>query len=193
LTPRRLGVVRLQPIKTTGSISVVLAMVLKSFAALTLVWYSRAASYASPQGAVVPDGAFLALQTLVPVEGARRLNLFGGGMMFWRHIMLPLGTLTRICAYDRAGYGFSDPATRASDAVHAVDDLHRLLKADGIPVPVVYVGHSIVGLYAMLFAAHYPDELSGAVLIDPSIAHEDAVMAASSAGRGDRCGSNGPD
>jgi pimeloyl-ACP methyl ester carboxylesterase len=102
----------------------------------------------------------------------------GGGMPFWRHVIFQIGAFTRACIYDRAGYGFSDPATRASDATNAVDDLHRLLKAGVIPAPIVYVGHSIAGLYGVLFAATYPGELAGAVLINPSIAHQDAITLA---------------
>ncbi|HTZ70059.1 MAG TPA: alpha/beta fold hydrolase [Acetobacteraceae bacterium] len=100
----------------------------------------------------------------------------GGGMVFWRHVMPQIGAFTRVCAYDRAGYGFSDPATRPSDATNAVDDLHRLLKAGGIPLPFVYVGHSDGGLYGMLFTANYPNEVAGMVLIDPSFAHQGMLM-----------------
>ncbi len=149
---------------------------------------------AEPAMLVVPDSAFLSPQTRVRVDGSRRLNLLctgtgnptvimdsglGGGMIFWRHVILPIARFTRACVYDRAGYGFSDPATRASDAANAVDDLHRLLVAAGIPTPVVYVGHSISGMYGVLFAATYPNELAGAVLIDPSFAHQDTLTTAS--------------
>ena len=169
-------------------------MVLKSLAAIAFGWCFYASGHAAPAAPVVPDAAFLSPQTLVPVDGPRRLNLFcvgsgspavimdsglGGGIVFWRHVIIPIGAFTRACVYDRAGYGFSDPATRASDATNAVDDLHRLLKAGAISSPVVYVGHSMAGLYGILFAATYQGDLAGAILIDPSFAHQDSIMGAS--------------
>jgi pimeloyl-ACP methyl ester carboxylesterase len=168
-------------------------VVLKSLSAIIFGWCSCSLAYAAPTINVVPDSAFTSPHTLVPIVGARRLNIFcigarkptvildsglGGGMMFWRHVMPQISAFTRVCAYDRAGYGFSDPATRASDATNAADDLHRLLRAAGIPTPFVFVGHSSGGLYGVLFAATYTHELAGAVLVDPSFAHQEELTSA---------------
>ena len=78
---------------------------------------------------------------------------------------------TRACAYDRAGYGFSDPSPRAADAENAVDDLHAMLKAAGIAPPYVLVGNSFGGGSVELYAWRYPAEVSGLVLVEPM--HED--------------------
>ncbi|GLQ93479.1 hypothetical protein GCM10007901_24300 [Dyella acidisoli] len=77
---------------------------------------------------------------------------------------------TTVCSYDRAGYGFSDAASRPSDAANAVDDLHRLIERAKLPVPVVLVGHSNGGIYASLYARTYPSEVAGVVLVDPGYA-----------------------
>ncbi|WP_419730366.1 alpha/beta fold hydrolase [Lichenicola sp.] len=121
-------------------------------------------------------------QRLVAVEDTRRLNLFclgqgsptvllesgsGGSTADWWRIQDRLGQITRTCAYDRAGYGYSDPARRPSDAAAAVDDLHRLIVAAHLGPRPILVGHSNGGIYATLFAERYPGELAGLVLVDP--------------------------
>jgi len=76
---------------------------------------------------------------------------------------------SRVCAYDRAGIGWSDPAETPRTADAAARDLAALLAAaqpfDG---PPVVVGHSIGGLYALHYARMHPAEVSGLVLIDPT-------------------------
>ena len=143
---------------------------------------------------VVPSQDYAHPQQLVAVDGTRRLNLFcmgsgeptvlfesgaGDSMVVWRHVQGKVAKVTRACAYDRAGYGFSDAATRASDARNTVDDFHRLLRAAHIRTPIVYVGHSIAGLYGALFAATYPDDVAGIVFVDPSFPDQFQKMSAS--------------
>ncbi|WP_222433447.1 alpha/beta fold hydrolase [Arthrobacter sp. UKPF54-2] len=73
---------------------------------------------------------------------------------------------TRVCAYDRAGRGWSGPADTAQDATQIAIDLHTLLHRGNVPGPYVLAGHSFGGLYALTFAARYPDEVAGMVLVD---------------------------
>jgi pimeloyl-ACP methyl ester carboxylesterase len=96
--------------------------------------------------------------------------------MAWRHVQQPISEKTRACAYDRAGYGFSDPATRPADAKNAVEDLHDLLRRAGITMPIVLVGHSRGGQYATLYTELYPQDVAGLVLIDPSFAQQDEQL-----------------
>ncbi|MDP1631356.1 MAG: alpha/beta hydrolase [Caulobacter sp.] len=72
----------------------------------------------------------------------------------------------RSCAYDRAGLGRSDPGPRPRDGLAVVGDFERMLAASGEPGPYIYVGHSMAGLYARLFAGRNPDKVAGLVLID---------------------------
>jgi pimeloyl-ACP methyl ester carboxylesterase len=73
---------------------------------------------------------------------------------------------TRVCVYDRAGRGWSEPADTAQDAAQIATDLHTLLHRAQVPGPYVLAGHSFGGLYALTFAARYPDEVAGMVLVD---------------------------
>jgi pimeloyl-ACP methyl ester carboxylesterase len=138
--------------------------------------------------------AYLHPQRLVAVQGTRHLNLYCVGhgsptvlfdsgladsMAVWRLVQGDVAKTTRACAYDRAGYGFSDPPAGASDAKAVVDDLHRLIVAAPIATPIVYVGHSIAGLYGMLLAAKYPADVAAEVLVDPSFANQFFAMTAS--------------
>jgi pimeloyl-ACP methyl ester carboxylesterase len=141
----------------------------------------------------VPGGDYLTAQKMVAVDGQRRLNLFclgsgsptvlfdagiGNTTLSWRKVQGEIAKTTRACAYDRAGYGFSDPPPGASTAEAAVADIHALLKAAKIETPVVYVAHSIAGLYGVLLVALHPDDVAGEVLVDPSFAGQFQAMTA---------------
>jgi pimeloyl-ACP methyl ester carboxylesterase len=73
---------------------------------------------------------------------------------------------TRVCVYDRAGRGWSEPADVSQDSLRITTDLHTLLQRGQVPGPYVLAGHSFGGLYVLTFAARYPDEVAGMVLID---------------------------
>lgn len=154
----------------------------KICALLAMFGYACASHAETPSMEVVPVQAYLTPQHLVAVEGSRRLNLFclghgsptvifdsgtGGGTRDWRYVQAAIADHTTACAYDRAGYGFSDAPTRISDAANAVDDLHRLVAKAGLPTPLVLVGHSNGGIYAVLYAKTYPRQTGGMVLVDP--------------------------
>jgi pimeloyl-ACP methyl ester carboxylesterase len=142
---------------------------------------------------LVPSEVYAAPQRLVTVDGARRLNLYcdgsgsptvlldagsGNSMATWRRVQAEIARVTRVCAYDRAGLGFSDAANRPSDLTNIVDDLHRLVEAAPIPTPFVYVGHSLAGAIGLLYVATYPDDIAGAVLVEPAFANEVAALEA---------------
>ena len=73
---------------------------------------------------------------------------------------------TTVCVYDRAGKGWSDAAPTAPDGAQTATDLHTLLERAGVAGPYVLAGHSFGGLYVMRYAAQYPDDVAGMVLID---------------------------
>jgi pimeloyl-ACP methyl ester carboxylesterase len=86
----------------------------------------------------------------------------------WARIAGPMAETTRVCAYDRAGQGWSEAAQHPQDGVAAAKDLHNLLAAAGESGPFVLVGHSTGGTYAMTYASRYPDQVAGLVLLDSS-------------------------
>ena len=86
----------------------------------------------------------------------------------WARITDPVSATTRVCAYDRAGQGWSDDVASPQDGVTAARDLHAVLAAAGEHGPYVLVGHSIGGPYAMTYAATYPEQVAGMVLLDSS-------------------------
>src|SRR5215218_4207075 len=73
---------------------------------------------------------------------------------------------TRVCVYDRAGRGWSDATDGPQDAAHIAADLHTLLQGANVPGPYVLAGHSFGGLYVQSFAAQFPDQVAGMVLLD---------------------------
>lgn len=85
----------------------------------------------------------------------------------WFRVQPLLAIRTRVCAYDRAGYGFSDegPKPRSLDA--DVADLQALIHAAGLRTPVVLVGHSLGSNIARRYADRYPEDVAGLVLVDP--------------------------
>jgi pimeloyl-ACP methyl ester carboxylesterase len=85
----------------------------------------------------------------------------------WDWVQPEVAKTTRVCAYDRAGMGWSDPGPSPRDARQITNELHLLLSKANIPGPYVLVGHSAGGLYARLYADHYPNEVVGMVLLDP--------------------------
>lgn len=76
-----------------------------------------------------------------------------------------------MCAYDRAGRGWSEPATGTQDGAAIARDLSALLAASGNPGPYVLAGHSSGGVYVRFFAAAYPNEVAGVVLLDAQSPH----------------------
>jgi pimeloyl-ACP methyl ester carboxylesterase len=84
----------------------------------------------------------------------------------WGWIQPRIATVTKTCAYDRAGAGWSDPGPQPRDAQTIASELHGLLDAAGVPGPYVLVGHSLGGLDVRAFARAYPDDVAGVVLIE---------------------------
>jgi pimeloyl-ACP methyl ester carboxylesterase len=85
----------------------------------------------------------------------------------WVRVQQQLADSTRVCAYDRAGMGWSERGPEPRDAKQISSELHDLLaNAAGIEGPYVLVGHSYGGLYARMYAAQYSEEVAGVVLVD---------------------------
>ncbi len=87
----------------------------------------------------------------------------GGGALDWSELMPALSQERRVCAFDRLGQDWSDPAPQPREFITAADELHAALEQLNISEPVL-VGHSLGGALAQLYAARYP--VAGLVLVD---------------------------
>jgi pimeloyl-ACP methyl ester carboxylesterase len=95
----------------------------------------------------------------------------GGNYASWAAVQPDVARFTRVCSYDRAGMGRSDPGPTPRTSQQIVTELHALLSNAGVPGPYVLVGHSFGGFNVRLYASQYPDEVAGLVLVEST--HED--------------------
>ncbi|NTU55221.1 MAG: alpha/beta hydrolase [Anaerolineales bacterium] len=104
-------------------------------------------------------------------EGGPTVILEAGGSspaLLWYLVQKEVAKFARVCSYDRAGFGWSDPASKPLSANDVAGDLHELLKKADIPGPYILVGHSIGGVYVRAFTHLYPSKVVGMVLVDSS-------------------------
>ena len=142
------------------------------------------------------DGYFTG-STRVALPDGRRINLYcqgkgsptvvldaglGDGAWGWRAVQGRIAAITRVCAYDRAGYGRSDPGPGPRDLRALTRDLEAVLTADKVPDPYVLVGHSAAGLTTRLYAYRHPERVAGLVLVDPSTEGQGPRLAAAAPG-----------
>ena len=90
----------------------------------------------------------------------------GESAAYWGWISAAVARDTKVCVYDRAGRGWSDPASAAQDGVAVATDLHILLDRGHVTGPFVLVGHSSGAQYVRIFAGRYPEQVAGMVLLD---------------------------
>ncbi|WP_256796266.1 alpha/beta fold hydrolase [Terrabacter sp. Ter38] len=94
----------------------------------------------------------------------------------WSRIQPQVATTTRVCAYDRAGQGWSDDSPNQADAITAVTDLHKLLTAAGEIGPFILAGHSSGGVHALTYTHLYPAQVAGIVLLDSASPNQVKVV-----------------
>jgi pimeloyl-ACP methyl ester carboxylesterase len=95
----------------------------------------------------------------------------GGSSLDWTLVQPAVASFTRACAYDRAGYAWSDQGPLPRDSDNIVRDLEQLLGNGSVAAPYVLVGHSLGGLIVQHFARQNPQRVAGIVLVDAT--HED--------------------
>jgi len=95
--------------------------------------------------------------------------------VWWWAVQPTLAKRTRVCSWDRAGYGFSGPSPDPQDIVHTTADLERALARGGVRGPYVLVGHSLGGYESLRFADLHRQSVVGMVLVDPDIPDRAAV------------------
>ncbi len=126
-----------------------------------------------PPGHLVDIGGYR-LHLWCTGEGAPAVILdtgLGGSTPGWGFVQPDVARFTRVCSYDRAGMGYSDPGPSPRTARRIASELAELLARSRIGGPVVLVGASIAGFNVRVFASDRPERAAGLVLVDAS--HED--------------------
>lgn len=126
-----------------------------------------------PPGRLIDLGGY-SMHLLCTGQGSPTVVLSAGSGDFsfdWALVQPEVAKLSRVCSYDRAGEAWSDLGPAPRTMTQEVFDLHRALAKAGVPGPYILVGHSSGGAVMRLFAALYPTEVIGMVLVDGS--HEE--------------------
>jgi pimeloyl-ACP methyl ester carboxylesterase len=133
---------------------------------------AAANAYATPGTRVSVAGHRL---NIVCLGSGRPVVLLDAGLGDWSPSWIPiqhrLASSTTVCAYDRAGYGFSDPASSPRTSLTNARELHDLLRGADLPAPYVLVGHSFGGLDVLAFTEMYRRDVAGLVLVDGTAPH----------------------
>ena len=158
---------------------------------------ARAAEPAAPSPALTPalkwwDGYLNSAQAVKLADG-RTMNLFcigsgapvvvldsglGDGAWSWSGVQGAIAQKTRVCSFDRPGYGRSSPGPEPRDSRAIVADMAAMLKIAKVPGPYVLVGHSAGSFDVRLFAFTHPKDVAGVVLVDPSADNQMQRLAA---------------
>jgi pimeloyl-ACP methyl ester carboxylesterase len=97
----------------------------------------------------------------------------GDSWLSWRDVQPRIAEFTRVCSYDRAGMGWSDPSPNPRTPAGIAEELHALLRKANVPAPYILVGHSLGGVNVRAYANRYREDVAGMVLVDSS--HEEQV------------------
>jgi pimeloyl-ACP methyl ester carboxylesterase len=125
-----------------------------------------------PQGILSDAGGFkLHLLVMGENSGKPTVILDSGMASFainWHWVQTELAKDTRVVAYDRAGFGWSEVSPNPRDAQHCARELHTALINAGIQGPYILAGWSFGGLVVRAFADLFAEEVVGLTLVDAS-------------------------
>ena len=140
---------------------------------------SSSAQSQVPEPALAPPGRLIDLGgfrmhlhcTGTAAAGRPTVVLSAGGGDFavdWSLVQRPLSDSSRVCSYDRPGYGWSDPGPEPRTFRQEAFDLHAALDKAGEQPPYVVVGHSLGAFVVRTYAELYRSDVAGMVLVGPS-------------------------
>lgn len=141
---------------------------MRAVAAYLLVAFLGAQSRSTPPaplGKLVDAGGYR-VHLYCTGRGSPTVVITGAGASFdWALVQPEVAADTQVCTYDRSGTAWSDPGPPdgCSSRVH---ELHTVLRNAGVAGPVILVGHSLGALVARLYAATYPGQVAGVVIVD---------------------------
>jgi pimeloyl-ACP methyl ester carboxylesterase len=102
-------------------------------------------------------------------QGSPTVILEAGAGSFaidWALVQPEVARTTRVCSYDRAGYGWSDPGPEADTVGQVTHDLETAMRTSGEHPPYVLVGQSIGGLFVRWYQHEHPQQVVGMVLVE---------------------------
>ena len=146
------------------------ALVLALAAATALEWWlsHRALERNPPPGEMVVVGG-RQIHLLCQGQGSPAVILesgIPGTSLGWTSVMEDIALFTKVCAYDRAGYGWSQSGQQPRTVSNITGELRELLRTAQVGSPYVLAGHSFGGLIVQVYAGQFPDEVAGMVLVD---------------------------
>ena len=150
-----------------ATLPVVMILVVATWSAGAIVKSSLKKQNPAPGRMVSVDGR--GMHIYCTGEGSPTVILAAGlddFSIFWSQVQPEIAKVTRICSYDRAGLGWSEPGSSPRTSGMMVDELHALLINAKVDPPYVLVGQSFGGALMRLYAHNYPDEVAGMVLVD---------------------------
>jgi pimeloyl-ACP methyl ester carboxylesterase len=125
--------------------------------------------YPPPGEMIDVDGHLMHINCIGEGSPTLILELGVGSASFsWYDIHKRLSGITRTCAYDRAGLGYSESTDQPKRATDVAERLHKLLRNAGIDDELVLVGWSAGGVYVREFYRRYPERVVGMLLVDSS-------------------------
>ena len=92
----------------------------------------------------------------------------GDSFVEWAKVQRDLSTFDRVCSYDRAGMGYSDPTNGPRNSLAFASELHALLHNAEVRSPYLLVGHSMAAFDIRMYQANYPSDVIGLVFVDGS-------------------------
>ena len=146
---------------------IILILVLATLIAGAIAKANLAKQYPAP-GQLVDVGGYK-MHIYCIGQGSPTVILGGGTLensLFWAGIQPEVARYTRVCSYDRAGSGWSEPGPQPRTTTVMAEELHTLLVNAHIQGPYVLVGHSLGGVLMRVYTHNYPDEVVGMILVD---------------------------
>src|SRR5438034_3856902 len=147
-------------------------LIVAALSGATYQWIATRKELAAtpPPGRLVDIGGYR-LHLWCTGDGAPAVILdtgLGGSSADWGFVQPGVAAFTRVCSYDRAGMGYSDPGPSPRTARRIALELGQLLDRGGVDGPLVLVGASLGGFTVRVFASERPERVVGLVLVDAS-------------------------
>lgn len=157
-----------RPLRWLVGASVFVALIAAAALALEGAALRRdAAAHPAPGRMVEVDGAAMHLDCRGAGSPTVLLEAgMGGDSSSWAWVQDTLAQHTRVCAYDRPGYGWSDATTAQRDPASVAAVAAALLEGAGEHGPYVVVGHSLGAHHVRAFAALWPEAVAAVALVD---------------------------